>query len=55
MSRCRVCDVILNDFELTFKYPGTTEFADTCMSCYSNEDIHDYDLDSNDITQDHEL
>lgn len=43
--RCKICNVMLSDYESTFKYPGTNEYADECMSCYNDsfEDLGVFD------------
>lgn len=28
-----MCDVVLDDFELTFKHLGSNEYTNECMSC----------------------
>ena len=35
MSRCRACDVILSDYELTRKSAVTGEYYDLCNHCFS--------------------
>jgi len=32
-GRCRACDVILNEYEMTRKYPVSGEYYDLCSSC----------------------
>lgn len=32
-GRCRSCNVILNEDEMTTKWPGTTEYTDLCFTC----------------------
>lgn len=41
MSRCKACDAIMNKFELTRKYAGTTQYVDLCNRCFStiNKDV----------------
>jgi len=31
--RCKICDSVLNDYELTRKDPKSGEFLDTCSEC----------------------
>lgn len=33
MSRCRACDVVLSEQELTQKWPGTDDYSDMCLDC----------------------
>ena len=42
MSRCRACDCILNDYELTRKSAVTGEYYDLCGSCFATirNDVH---------------
>ncbi len=35
MSRCRACDCILSDYELTRKSAVTGEYYDLCNHCFS--------------------
>lgn len=35
MSRCRACNCILNDFELTRKSTVTGEYFDLCGACFA--------------------
>ena len=35
MSRCRSCDCILNDYEMTRKSAVTGEYYDLCSKCFS--------------------
>ncbi len=35
MSRCRSCDKILNDYEMTRKSAVTGEYFDLCNGCFS--------------------
>jgi hypothetical protein len=34
--RCKICDVILSDYEVTRKDPTTGEYLDTCGECLSH-------------------
>ena len=45
MSRCKACDVILNEHELKRKDPETGEFIDLCGECLdeSNQAMFDFD------------
>ena len=45
--RCRSCDVILADYELTRKDKDTGEFLDLCSNCltHSNEASYNVSLD----------
>lgn len=41
-GRCKACNVILTEDEMTNKWPGTTEYTDLCFSCLSTcEDTGD--------------
>ena len=46
MSRCRACDCVLTEQELVTKWPGTTDYADMCMTCLdialNPDNVHDY-------------
>ena len=35
MMRCKICDVVLSDYEVTRKDPTTGEYLDTCGECLS--------------------
>ena len=35
MSRCRSCDRVMNDFEMTRRYAESLEFVDLCNKCIS--------------------
>ena len=35
MSRCRACDCILNDYEMTRKSAITGEYYDLCSHCFN--------------------
>lgn len=35
MSRCRACDCILNEYELTRKSAVTGEYYDLCGTCFA--------------------
>ena len=35
MSRCRACDKVLNDYEMTRKSAVTGEYYDLCGHCFS--------------------
>jgi hypothetical protein len=32
-GRCKACNVILTEDELTSKYPGSNEFIELCFKC----------------------
>ncbi len=32
-GRCKSCNTVLYDEELTSKYPGTNEYTELCFSC----------------------
>ena len=51
MSRCKACDTILNQGEMSRKDAETGEFIDLCGSCYSVSDraTHRYDIDASDF------
>ena len=34
--RCRACDVVLNEREVTKKDKGTGEYFDMCSDCYAS-------------------
>lgn len=34
-GRCRSCNCILTDDEMTTKWPGTTEYTELCFTCLS--------------------
>lgn len=64
-GRCRACDKVLNDFEMTRKYPSG-EYLDLCNHCYSfikdeidvieRADLREYeDWDEDEITQNGEV
>lgn len=42
MSRCRSCNCILSDFELTRKSVVTGEYFDLCGACFATirDDVH---------------
>lgn len=40
MSRCKACDVILEENELLRKYPNG-EFMDLCNTCNTNSGLYD--------------
>lgn len=55
MSRCRSCDVILSDYEMTRKSTVTGEYFDLCNKCfgYIRHDVHSKErLDLKDISDD---
>ena len=57
MSRCRACDVILNDYEMTRKSSVTGEYYDLCSHCFSyiRHDVHSRErIDLKDISDDFE-
>lgn len=43
--RCKMCDTVLNDYELTRKDPKTGEFLDSCSECLRvvREALQDFD------------
>jgi len=43
--RCKICDSVLNDYELTRKDPKSGEFLDTCSECVRviRECLEDFD------------
>ena len=45
MMRCKICDVILSDYEVTRKDPTTGEYLDTCGDCLRSvrEALQDFD------------
>jgi len=51
MSRCKGCDVILNDFELSKKDTETGEFLDLCNKCLTSarEGEYNYSIDAEDL------
>ncbi len=34
MSRCRACDKVMTEFEMTRKYAGTQKYVDLCNDCF---------------------
>ncbi len=55
MSRCRACDVILTDYEMTRKSSVTGEYVDLCNKCFSyiRHDVNSKErLDLKDISDD---
>lgn len=32
-GRCRACNVILTEEEMTYMYPGSVEYTDMCFRC----------------------
>lgn len=40
MSRCRCCDVMLNEWELVRKNKRTGEYLDTCSRCQREVDYY---------------
>lgn len=40
MSRCRCCDVMLNEWELVRKNKRTGEYLDTCSRCQKEVDFY---------------
>lgn len=57
MSRCRACNVILSDFEMTRKSTVTGEYYDLCSHCfgYIKHTVHSKErLDLKDISDDYE-
>jgi len=57
MSRCRACDVILSDYEMTRKSTVTGEYFDLCNKCFGciKHDVHSKErLDLKDISDDFE-
>lgn len=51
MSRCKACDTILNQGELSRIDRGTGNFIDLCSPCFSVSDraSHQYDIDASDF------
>jgi hypothetical protein len=45
MSRCKACDVILNEHELKRKDPMTDEYLDLCHECLSESNQALYESD----------
>ena len=43
-GRCKACNCILNEDELAYKYPGTSEYTELCFSCMAKSD-DDYEPD----------
>lgn len=49
-GRCRACNVILTDDEMTNKWPGTSKYTELCFSCLSKcEDDNDDTFWSDDL------
>lgn len=43
-GRCKSCDCVLSDDEMTAKYPETNQYIDMCFSCLSlSENSQDFD------------
>ena len=51
MSRCKACDTILNESELSRTEPDTGEFIDLCGACHAVSDRagNQYDIDAPDF------
>ena len=52
--RCLACDVALNEFEATRKYPGTKNYVDLCNTCHGlSAGYKDYDEEDeeNDVVE----
>jgi hypothetical protein len=49
--RCKSCNTILNDGELSRKEADTGDFIDLCGRCYSVSEraAHNYDIDASDF------
>ena len=49
--RCKACNVILNDYELSRKEKDTDNFLDLCGRCLtiSNEASYNYSIDAEDL------
>jgi len=49
--RCKACNVILNDYELSRKDKDTEVFLDLCGRCLtiSNEAAYNYSIDADDL------
>ena len=45
MSRCKACDVILNESELKRRDPETNEFTDLCYECLDESNRAMLELD----------
>lgn len=45
MMRCKICNVILSDYESTRKDPTTGEYLDTCGECLREirESLQEFD------------
>lgn len=39
-GKCQACDVTLDDFEMTRKYLGTTEYVGLCNHCWYNSQMY---------------
>jgi len=37
-GRCQSCNCILDDFEMTAKWPGTLEYTNMCFTCQDKAD-----------------
>ena len=49
MSRCKACDVILNDYELSKTEPETGEFVDLCNRCLTSGISASYNYHMGDV------
>ena len=49
--RCKACNIILSDYELSRKESETGEFIDLCNRCLtsSNQAEYNYSIDANDL------
>lgn len=49
--RCKSCNTVLNDSELSRTEEDTADFIDLCGSCFSVSDraTHNYDIDASDF------
>jgi RNA polymerase subunit RPABC4/transcription elongation factor Spt4 len=48
-GRCKACNIILNEDEMTQKWPGTDDYCDLCNQCLR---LSDPDECSDDLTND---
>lgn len=42
-GRCRSCNCILSEDEMTYKWPGTETYSDLCFECISKSELDEPD------------
>lgn len=53
-GRCRACNVILTEDELTYQYPGTNEYSELCFHCLDLSEEGEEVFDDNEESYDEE-